>query len=254
MDAENRTLALLDRPLLAGRPVGVVLIAAHKLVWGLALVAIAGALLFLHSEQITQPFQLIFANELTEDPHDLLASTLIGLVPVVSPRTELLLAAGALAYAALEAVEAWGVWWSVWWVEVFIVVELAALLPYDLYELVRHPSAFKVVSLAINVAVVWYLTERLVRTRQAHRARKRAVSPHRDAGELGGDGRRRLMARINEDKPNRRSSPEGGSQMYQSCLSRSEPARCVEWPQMWLEVGVDPLDLPNLRLGHGASD
>lgn len=183
MRAGNRALSLLDRPLIAGRPVGVTLIAAHKVVWAIALVAIAAVLLFLRSEQITQPFQLLFAGELAEDPHDLLATTLIGLVPFVSLRTELLLAVGALAYAALEAVEAWGVWWGVWWVEVFIVVEVAALLPFDLFELARHPSGFKIISFAINVAVVWYLTARLMQTREAHRARETTEASRRDTAE-----------------------------------------------------------------------
>lgn len=183
MTAGGRALSLLNRPLIAGRPVGVTLIAAHKVVWALALVAIAGVLLFLRSEQITQPFQLLFAHELAEDPHDLLATTLIRLVPFISSRTELLLAVGALAYAALEAIEAWGVWWSVWWVEVFIVVEVGALLPYDLFELARHPSGFKIISLVINVAVVWYLAVRLVRTRREHGARKATEPRGRDAAE-----------------------------------------------------------------------
>lgn len=160
----------MRRRTLFGHPLGIGLIVLQKLVWGLALVGLAALLLGLRAARVTQPFQALFADELAEDPHDLLASVLIGLVASLSLRAETLLAAGALLYAALEAVEVWGLWRDLNWVEILVVVETSALLPYELWELARAPSAFKVASIAINALVVWYLAARYARTRGARRA------------------------------------------------------------------------------------
>jgi len=147
-----------------------VLIVMQKTIWGLSLIALAVLMLALYAANVTQPFQALFADELAVDPHDVLATFLIGLVPSLSLQAEILLAAGALLYAALEAVEVWGLWRDLTWVEVLVVVETAALLPYELWELARAPSVFKVVSIAINAVIVWYLVARYDRKRAARRA------------------------------------------------------------------------------------
>jgi len=149
-----------------GRPVGIWLILGQKTIWGLALVALAVALLTIWIGHVTQPLQALFAGELAEDPHDLLGTLLIRLAPAVSLRTELLLGIGALAYAALEGLEVWGLWRDLLWVEILVVVETAAFLPYEVWELAHHLTVFKVVSLGINVLIVWYLIARYLRKRE----------------------------------------------------------------------------------------
>ena len=114
---------------------------------------------------------LLFARELAEDPHDFIANLVIGLIPRVSVKAELLLAVGAVLYAILEGVEAWGLWNDVFWVELFLVVETTALLPYDMWELVNHFSPVKVATVAINVVILWYLTARFLRRRAANAVR-----------------------------------------------------------------------------------
>ena len=83
-----------------------------------------------------------------------------------------MLAIGAVLYAGLETVEAWGLWRGVLWVEVFIIVEMTALLPYELWELIRHPTAFKVVSIIVNAVIVWYLARLFLRKRATHLAQR----------------------------------------------------------------------------------
>ncbi len=152
-----------------GRPLGLGLILVQKSVWTVVLLTLAVVLLAFHAAGVTQPFQELFEVELAADPHDLLATVLIGLIPTVSLRAELLLAAGAALYALLEGVEVWGLWCDLLWVELFIVAETAALLPYEGWELLHHPSAFKVLTIAINALIVWYLARRYLRRRAAHR-------------------------------------------------------------------------------------
>lgn len=146
-----------------GRPLGIWLILGQKTIWGLALVALAVILLVIHRGHVTQPLQAVFAGELAEDPHDLLGNLLIRLTPDVSLRTELLLGVGVLTYAALKASKCGGLWRDLLWVEILVVVGTAAFLPYEVWKLAHHLTVFKVLSLVINVLIVWYLVARYLR-------------------------------------------------------------------------------------------
>lgn len=160
---------------LFGRPLGIGLILLQKTIWGSVLLVVAVVLLAFHAQHVTEPIQALFARELAEDPHDLLATVLIRLIPSVSLQTELLLSVGVTVYALLEGIEVWGLWHDLLWVELLIVVETAAFLPYDGWELVHDPSVVKVLSLVINVLIVWYLGVRYLRKRVALREQHKRV-------------------------------------------------------------------------------
>ncbi|RTL69592.1 MAG: DUF2127 domain-containing protein [Pseudonocardiaceae bacterium] len=68
-----------------------------------------------------------------------------------------LVAAGAAAYAALEGVEAVGLWRGRRWAEYLTFVATVVFVPYEIWELTRGVSALKVVALVINLAIVVYL-------------------------------------------------------------------------------------------------
>jgi uncharacterized membrane protein (DUF2068 family) len=71
-----------------------------------------------------------------------------------------LLALSAIAYAALEATEGIGLAMRRRWAEYLTVIATGILIPYEAYEVVRHPTLFKVGALALNLAVVGYLSYR----------------------------------------------------------------------------------------------
>jgi uncharacterized membrane protein (DUF2068 family) len=77
-----------------------------------------------------------------------------------------------VAYAALEATEMVGLWFNKRWAEYLTFVATTALVPYEIYELTLGVSAFKVVTLVINLAVVIYLllAKRLFGLRGGHAA------------------------------------------------------------------------------------
>jgi uncharacterized membrane protein (DUF2068 family) len=77
-----------------------------------------------------------------------------------------------LAYAALEATEAVGLWLNKRWAEYLTFIATTALVPYEVYELTLSVSVFKLVALAINLAVVTYLlfAKRLFGLRGGYRA------------------------------------------------------------------------------------
>ena len=92
------------------------------------------------AKDVTQPVQNLFAEELREDPHDVIANLLIGLLPRISRGTLRFLALISTGYFVLHVVEAVGLWLGRLWVEYLILVETAAFLPYELYEVARHAT------------------------------------------------------------------------------------------------------------------
>ena len=62
-----------------------------------------------------------------------------------------------LAYAALEGVEAVGLWLAKRWAEYLTFVSTTILLPLEIYEIINKGTPLKVIGFLINVAVVVYL-------------------------------------------------------------------------------------------------
>jgi uncharacterized membrane protein (DUF2068 family) len=68
-----------------------------------------------------------------------------------------LLAAGVLAYAVLEGVEAVGLWFQKRWAEYLTFVATTVFLPLEVYELAHKLSPLKILAFVINLAIVAYL-------------------------------------------------------------------------------------------------
>jgi uncharacterized membrane protein (DUF2068 family) len=69
----------------------------------------------------------------------------------------------SFVYAGLFLTEGIGLWMLKRWAEWFTVVITSSLVPVEIWEIHRHPSAVKVVVLVINLAVVGYLLYRIAK-------------------------------------------------------------------------------------------
>jgi uncharacterized membrane protein (DUF2068 family) len=89
------------------------------------------------------------------------------------------------AYALLEGAEALGLWWQKRWAEYLTFIATALLLPLEIYELTHTLSPLKLLTLAINLAVVIYLllAKRLFGLRGG--AAAEAAERQRDSGWPG---------------------------------------------------------------------
>jgi uncharacterized membrane protein (DUF2068 family) len=67
------------------------------------------------------------------------------------------LGAVLLAYAAVEGIEAVGLWYQQRWAEYLTFLVTASLLPLEVYEIATRTTALKVLAFVINVLVVIYL-------------------------------------------------------------------------------------------------
>jgi uncharacterized membrane protein (DUF2068 family) len=69
-------------------------------------------------------------------------------------------AIAAIAYALLEGTEGVGLAMRRRWAEYLTVIATGLLIPYEVYEVIRHVTLFKVGALLLNLAVVGYLAYR----------------------------------------------------------------------------------------------
>lgn len=60
-------------------------------------------------------------------------------------------------YAAIEGIEAFGLWYQRRWAEYLTFIVTTSLLPLEIYELAHRFTPFKILAFVINVAVVAYL-------------------------------------------------------------------------------------------------
>ena len=78
-----------------------------------------------------------------------------------TPKTIKELGAGSFIYAALFLTEGTGLWLQKRWAEWFTAAITASLIPLEIWEIHRHPSASKIIVLVLNVAIVAYLVYRV---------------------------------------------------------------------------------------------
>ena len=82
-------------------------------------------------------------------------------VAQLSPSKQALLGVVALAYAALEGAEAYGLWRRERWGEWLTVIATSLLLIPEVWELTKSATPLKVGGLLVNLAIVIYLLVRL---------------------------------------------------------------------------------------------
>lgn len=138
------------------------LIAIFKLFKGALLVATGvGALSLLHENVAAAARHLI--DLLRVDPDNRFVHALLRRLLAVDDRKLKELSIGTFCYAALVTAEGTGLLMRKHWAEYFTIIATGALIPLEIYELVKRFSVAKVGVIALNVAVVWYLVLRIRR-------------------------------------------------------------------------------------------
>jgi uncharacterized membrane protein (DUF2068 family) len=140
------------------------LIAVNRALHFLVLGLIGGLILFFasHRNDLRGPFYRVLADLQTGASSDRPGAShglLHEIERAFSLRSETIKLVGAvfLVYAAVEGIEAVGLWYQRRWAEYLTFLVTASLLPLEFYELSLKFSALKVVTVIINLAVVAYL-------------------------------------------------------------------------------------------------
>src|SRR5580658_4620039 len=135
---------------------GLLLIAAFKLLKGLALVAVGiGALHLLHRDVAVVADHWI--NAFRVDPHNRYLHWALAKLPLVDDKKLKELSVGTFIYAGVFLIEGIGLAFRRRWAEYFTIIEVCSFLPLEVYELIHHATVAKGVALVSNAAVVIYL-------------------------------------------------------------------------------------------------
>ena len=127
---------------------------------GILLVAVGvGALKLLHRDVAAVVAHWV--DILRVDPDNRFFHRLVEKAFSVNPRQLKELSVGTFFYASLLLTEGVGLLLRKHWAEYFTVITTTALIPLEVYELMRRFTATRVGVLVLNVAIVWYLVRRL---------------------------------------------------------------------------------------------
>src|SRR5690349_14971776 len=146
---------------------GLLLIAAFKLIKGVALLALGvGALKLLHKDVAAEAERWIEMFRI--DPQNPYIQKALAKIWTIDPRKLEELSVGTFAYAGLFLTEGIGLALRKRWAEYITIISTASLLPFEIYEIVKRVSAPRIVILLANIAIVVYLVMEVRRTAKTH--------------------------------------------------------------------------------------
>jgi uncharacterized membrane protein (DUF2068 family) len=139
---------------------GLWLIAAFKLLKGLALLAVGiGALKLLHKDVASEAERWV--NYLRVDPQNHYIHKLLAKLGLLDDRKLKELSVGTFFYSALLLTEGLGLAFKQRWAEYFTIISTASLLPLEVFEITKRVSVPRILLLLVNIAVVVYLVRHL---------------------------------------------------------------------------------------------
>ncbi len=130
----------------------------------IVLVAGCGLLLLLHHDLRAFAERLVAHTHLNPASH--YPRIFIDTLGDVQNSRLVLLSLGALAYASLRFVEAYGLLRHAAWAELLAAASGGIYVPLEVAELVRHVSALGIAALLLNLAVVGIMVMALLRRRR----------------------------------------------------------------------------------------
>jgi uncharacterized membrane protein (DUF2068 family) len=136
------------------------LIGLFKLLKAILLVAVGvGAFRMIHSDVTDVATRLV--ARLGLDPGGRYVGKLLLNTANLTPDKIRALGLGSFLYAALFLTEGTGLLMAKRWAEWFSVIITSSLVPFEIYEIYRHPTTLKFVALLVNLALVAYLLYRI---------------------------------------------------------------------------------------------
>lgn len=144
------------------------LIIAYKLVKGGLWLVLAAVLVVAMQMGIGEDF-LGWAEHLRHHSHAWSLFLADALVKVSTRRGLWTLFVALITDGSLTLLEGWALFHGRWWGPWLVVVATGSLLPFEVVALVRHPHVSRLVLLALNAVIVWYLARKALRE---HRERK----------------------------------------------------------------------------------
>jgi uncharacterized membrane protein (DUF2068 family) len=129
-----------------------------------------GAIHFLHKD-LRDPV-LWLAHALRFDPESHAVSLVLDKVDLIGPPRLREIGIATFAYSALALTEGIGLLLERTWAEYLTLILTISFVPWEMFELIAHPSSIRVAIFIINLAVLWYLIWLLRRKGTFERGRR----------------------------------------------------------------------------------
>jgi uncharacterized membrane protein (DUF2068 family) len=147
-----------------GRDRGLLLIGLFKLGKSILFFCLGfGAIHLLHKDLGDEVMRL--ATALKFDPESRFVSLVLDKVDLIDAHRLREISLATFGYSAVALTEGVGLLMEKVWAEYLTLILTISFLPWELYELARRPSWFRVSLLLINLAVLWYIVWLLRRKR-----------------------------------------------------------------------------------------
>jgi len=154
--------ASASAPTARRRDWGLLAIAIFKLVKGVLLLIVGiGALSLIHKDVADVAARLV--DHFRVDPNNKYVHKLLAKLGVMDARRLEEISAGTFFYSALLLTEGICLLLLNRWAEYFTVIVTASFIPLEIYELVKRVTFTRACLIAVNLAIVWYLVNRLKR-------------------------------------------------------------------------------------------
>lgn len=144
---------------------GFKIIGAFKLASGLLLLAVGFGLFQLIDHNQGEGWEKL-VNLLQLDAHSRLFRSAVAPILGIDRAHLHLIEAGTFFYAALHLIEGTGLVLERDWAGYVVVVITGSLIPFEVYEIFRSPSAVRVGVLIFNAAILIYLVVELIKERR----------------------------------------------------------------------------------------
>jgi uncharacterized membrane protein (DUF2068 family) len=155
---------------------GLVAIAIFKLLKALLFVAIGiGALKLLHKDIVDVLTRI--ATDLRFDPDNGFISFLLDKATLITDNRLRWISIGVFSYGTLDIVEGVGLLMEKTWAEYLTLIITASFLPWEIFELLRRLTLFRVSLTFVNALVVLYLLYFVTRQRREHRLSEGVEEP-----------------------------------------------------------------------------
>ena len=174
-----------DKPSVVDRTAFLRVVAVYKFVQTAILVALGLATMRLVRPDAAASFEA-WVQDLPVGYIQHVSETFLQWISGPQSHRVVLLGAALFAYAGLFLIEAVGLWLQQRWAEWLTVVATATLIPPEIYESIKHPSAMLFLLLAVNTCVVWLLATRLRHELAMDARSRKAVVNSRDSNPSPG--------------------------------------------------------------------
>ncbi len=121
------------------------------------LVLMAGfGVLSLLNDNIQNKFE-DFVSQFNYSPQGKITSSIYGAITHPQDSLLIIIASFAILYSSLRFAEAYGLWRQANWAKWIGLISSLIYLPYEIYDLERHPGILPVIFIIINLVIIYIL-------------------------------------------------------------------------------------------------